>query len=178
MWPELVLQVTLAVEVSLPQASLWAGSQPSPVLLLTLQLFFFLRSIPVLGIKEKTGCVCTGFGLLRVLLFSSQCHLSFLVLLYMDSSTAGLVFYAMWQKECFFPLPSPSACDFFCTSVYPCYYFPDKADCSALVFGSCFLPKPILDTFIAKQLSQNIFLWSFCQTKNRHWKEVSETFLS
>ena len=101
MWPELVPQITFAVGVSLPRASLWAGSQPSPVLLLTLRLFFFLKPVPVLGIKEKTGCVCTGFGLLRALFFSSQCHLSFMVLLYMDSSTAGPVFlgpYATWQK--------------------------------------------------------------------------------
>lgn len=63
--------------------------------------FSFLKPILVLGIKEKTGCVCTGFGLLGVLFFSSQCHLSFMILLYMDSSTEGPVFsgpYAMWQK--------------------------------------------------------------------------------
>lgn len=49
--------------------------------------------------------------------------------------------------------------------ILACYYFPDKADCSALGFGSCFLPKPILDTFKAKQLSQNIFYEVFAKLK-------------
>lgn len=98
MSPELVLQFTLAVGSSPRKASFWAGSHPSPVLQLTLQLFFFLKPVPVLGIEENTGCACTRFELLGDLFFSSQCHLFFMVLLCMDSSTACLVFlghYAM-----------------------------------------------------------------------------------
>lgn len=74
----------------------WKPALTSPVA--HTMFFFFLKPILVLGIKEKTGCVCTGFGLLGVLVFSSQCHLSFMILLYMDSSTEGPVFsgpYAM-----------------------------------------------------------------------------------